>query len=322
MHNHGDEPTKNSPTFCEIHLGLFNGTGEGGMVDGKDETEQHYTVKKGDEHGPFWKIDPITGKPVLRANCAVYYDDHRWNAGGKRVTNAQDEAFDIWAVFEIAPEFAVVDRPNTASRRDTAAFCINPFSAMIGLVGLSFIHPALPAIAFIAALLYFSILAVRKFNGLRQDLSWITSSVAGGVLASAAALFNFILAKVKTLSILRSLRHISETLLSFPWLVGAKFSAAAGILILAGFDTESSTCLREGKSAPSQEAIQDTLKQIGSLEQLPLVNNPKLDRLMLRLAVLGRLDIAKYLGSAAGKDRRILGIDCRRRKRKHTYSRP
>ncbi|MFC1594469.1 M20/M25/M40 family metallo-hydrolase, partial [Candidatus Omnitrophota bacterium] len=119
MHNHSNAPTKNAPTFCEVHLGMFNGTGQGGMVD---EQGTLLIILEGDEHGRYWEIDPETRKPVLRENGAVYYDMHRWQAGlpagqagGERVADEGDEAFDVWAVFEIAPDEAVIednDEPN------------------------------------------------------------------------------------------------------------------------------------------------------------------------------------------------------------------
>jgi len=102
-HNHSQAPSKSAPAFCEIHFGMFNGTGQGGMVD----SEVNLPLLEGDEHGPFWKINPTTGEPVLRDNGAVYYDIHRWQAGQDK---KQSQAFDVWAAFEIAPSQAIIKR--------------------------------------------------------------------------------------------------------------------------------------------------------------------------------------------------------------------
>ncbi|MBM3244798.1 MAG: hypothetical protein FJZ15_03300, partial [Candidatus Omnitrophica bacterium] len=56
-----------------------------------------------------------------------------------------------------------------------------------------------------------------------------------------------------------------------------------------------SACLRPGKTSPMARDVLETFKQIGAFDKLPIVNNDKLDRLVIRLAVLGRFDIANYL---------------------------
>ena len=121
MHDHSDAPSVSAPAFCEIHEGMFNGTGEGGMVDHQGNL---YVVREGNEHGPFWKIDPQTGRPVLRENGAVWYEPHKWQAGGTPEDAAtgkgQFRKFDIWTAFEIAPEFAVVKVATPASRMQQA----------------------------------------------------------------------------------------------------------------------------------------------------------------------------------------------------------
>jgi hypothetical protein len=99
-HNHSGTPSASAPAFCEIHFGMFNGTGKGGMVD----SEVNLPVLEGDEHGPFWKINHETGEPVLRENRAVYYDIHRWQAGQDK---GQTQAFDVWTAFEIPPSQAI-----------------------------------------------------------------------------------------------------------------------------------------------------------------------------------------------------------------------
>ncbi|MFA4992045.1 MAG: mannose-6-phosphate isomerase, class I, partial [Candidatus Omnitrophota bacterium] len=109
MHKHEIAPTTAAPTYCEVHLGLFNGTGNGGMVD---ENGDSYIIGRGDEHGPFWKIDAATGKPVFRDSTAVWYEDHKWQAGGDKVAAKN---FDIWAAFEMNPDFAVIDQGTLAS---------------------------------------------------------------------------------------------------------------------------------------------------------------------------------------------------------------
>lgn len=119
MHKHETAPTAMDPTYCEVHLGLFNGTGQGGMVD---ENGKHYVMGEGDEHGPFWKIDTNTGRPLFRNNGAVWYEDHKWQAGGKKVAAKN---YDIWAVFEMAPDEAVVDMRTLSSNLDLHA--INSF---------------------------------------------------------------------------------------------------------------------------------------------------------------------------------------------------
>jgi hypothetical protein len=110
-HNHSKSPSESIPAFCEIHFGMFNGTGQGGMVD----SEVTLPILEGDEHGPFWKINSTTGEPVLRDNGAVYYDIHRWQAGQDK---KQSQAFDVWAAFEISPSEAIFNHRGKDNERE------------------------------------------------------------------------------------------------------------------------------------------------------------------------------------------------------------
>ncbi len=106
-HDHSDLNLDN--TFCEIHLGMSNGTGKGGMVYyDADEREVFLPLQTGEEHGPFWDFNVPTGKPVVAHAGAVKYGPHRWQGGEQRVTPGEQDAFDLWAAFEIVPKEAMV----------------------------------------------------------------------------------------------------------------------------------------------------------------------------------------------------------------------
>ncbi len=59
--------------------------------------------QRGEEHGPFWQIDPHTGMPQRWANGAVEYGLHGWQAG---VDEQPLQAYDFVAAFEINPNYA------------------------------------------------------------------------------------------------------------------------------------------------------------------------------------------------------------------------
>lgn len=107
-HNHGHDPAPQMPAFAEIHWTLCNGTGKGGMYecaepDGANRTR--LPVQTGEEHGPFFVFDAKTGAPVLRANGAVEYPWHGWQAG---TDDKPGQAYDVIAAFETAPDYSKV----------------------------------------------------------------------------------------------------------------------------------------------------------------------------------------------------------------------
>lgn len=106
-HNHAQDPSPSVPAFAEIHLVLRNGTGEGGMYhcetrDAPAQERVRTVMQAGEEHGPFFRLDEATGKPLLRPNGAVDYPWHGWQGG---TDDQPGQAYDLVAAFEIYPEF-------------------------------------------------------------------------------------------------------------------------------------------------------------------------------------------------------------------------
>ncbi|KAI1131582.1 hypothetical protein F5Y10DRAFT_261964 [Nemania abortiva] len=111
VHNHAGD------IFCQVHVSLSAGTGNGGMARLKPEYAKcpqdkyndlgpeafdHLPLKELEEHGGIWERGS-DGKPV-RANPAgvVKYPWHKWQAG-----NEADDV-DVWMAIEFHPD--VVDR--------------------------------------------------------------------------------------------------------------------------------------------------------------------------------------------------------------------
>jgi hypothetical protein len=61
-------------------------------------------MPRGTEHGPFFRCDSA-GRPRLRANGAVDYPWHGWQAG---VDARAEQAFDFVCAFEINPAFVSI----------------------------------------------------------------------------------------------------------------------------------------------------------------------------------------------------------------------
>jgi len=107
-HNHGRAPGPTSPAFAEVHWVIHNGTGSGGMYETAEPgapTRDRYPMQRGEEHGPFFEFDRDTGAPRLRDNGAVAYPWHGWEAG---TDDAEGQAYDVVAAFEITAPFARV----------------------------------------------------------------------------------------------------------------------------------------------------------------------------------------------------------------------
>lgn len=115
--NHDHHELVGEKAFCETHVTLYNGSGEGGMVflkrkeeERKKERERdrevYLPVAVGNEHGPLWEVD-AKGMPVRREDGSVVYGTHRWQAGGRRRDSARSERYDVWAAFELRPEDCV-----------------------------------------------------------------------------------------------------------------------------------------------------------------------------------------------------------------------
>lgn len=106
-HNHSHRPSPRSPAFAEVHWVFNNGTGAGGMYecDAIDAPRSRIVMQRGEEHGPFWQIDPETRMPRLRPNGAVEYGWHGWEAG---TDDDPARAYDFVAAFEINPDYAKV----------------------------------------------------------------------------------------------------------------------------------------------------------------------------------------------------------------------
>ena len=94
------------PAFAEVHLVLNNGTGTAGMYETEDpdsDTRNLHVMKRGDEHGPFFKHE--AGSPVLLDNGAVKYPWHGWQSGNDE---KDPQSYDLVAAFEIDPEYALL----------------------------------------------------------------------------------------------------------------------------------------------------------------------------------------------------------------------
>lgn len=107
-HNHGHRPAEDAPAFAEVHQVLYNGTGEGGMYTtaepGAPERD-HLPMQTGEEHGPYFTIDPTTGKARLRENGAVEYPWHGWQAGKD---DGAGKSYDLVCAYEITVPYSQV----------------------------------------------------------------------------------------------------------------------------------------------------------------------------------------------------------------------
>ena len=106
-HNHANDPSPASPAFAETHW-VFNIGAEGAgmyLCDAPGGPKQRFPMRRGQEHGPFFAIDPGTGRPVLRANGAVEYPWHGWQGGQD---GSEERAYDFVAAFETNPEVMLV----------------------------------------------------------------------------------------------------------------------------------------------------------------------------------------------------------------------
>ncbi len=106
-HNHG-KPTPARPAFAEVHLVLHKGGPGGGMYEtpAPGSAERQWTpLQPGEEHGPFFAVDPQTGRPLRGENGCVVYPWHSWQAG-PAVGAAAD---DVVVAIEISPDYAVVE---------------------------------------------------------------------------------------------------------------------------------------------------------------------------------------------------------------------
>jgi len=107
-HNHGNTPSDAVPAFAEVHQVLCNGTGRGGMYETaarEGAARTRLPMQAGDEHGPFFEFDPITGRPRLRDNGAVVYPWHGWQAGHDDATG---QRYDLVCAYEITVPYARV----------------------------------------------------------------------------------------------------------------------------------------------------------------------------------------------------------------------
>jgi hypothetical protein len=105
-HDHGNAPAPDAPAFAEVHWVMNNGTGSGGMYrcDAPGGSRTRTPMLRGTEHGPFFRTD-AEGRPVLRANGAVDYPWHGWQAGAD---DRAGQAYDFVCAFEINPDFVQI----------------------------------------------------------------------------------------------------------------------------------------------------------------------------------------------------------------------
>jgi hypothetical protein len=104
-HNHAGDPSPTGPAFAEVHWVFNNGTSSGGMYGAEQPgaaKDPRYPMQRGQEHGTFFVIDPVTRSPKLRENGAVEYPWHGWQAG---TDDKSGQAFDFVAAFETNPDY-------------------------------------------------------------------------------------------------------------------------------------------------------------------------------------------------------------------------
>lgn len=107
-HNHGNTPSDTAPAFAEVHQVLNNGTGKGGMYSTPEPDAPERTrlpMQRGEEHGPFFAIDPATGKAKLRGNGAVEYPWHGWQGGQD---DKPGQRYDLVCAYEITAPYSFV----------------------------------------------------------------------------------------------------------------------------------------------------------------------------------------------------------------------
>ncbi|CAF1460644.1 unnamed protein product [Rotaria sp. Silwood1] len=110
VHNHAKD------FFCETHVCLINGSGQGGIHYLNDSKEDYDPLTTPDsvfeklivpsfyEQGPLWEID-AQNKPVLRNDSTVVYPWHKWQAGIDRSFN---QSYDVWIVFEFNSQLSTL----------------------------------------------------------------------------------------------------------------------------------------------------------------------------------------------------------------------
>jgi hypothetical protein len=117
VHNHVTD------SFCEVHVGIVDGSGKGGVHYLNSSKEEYDLLTTLDsafeklpipsfyEHGPLWDID-AQNKPVLRSDGTVVYPWHKWQAG----TNGSfNQSFDIWSVIAFNPQLSTLPLPTRSS---------------------------------------------------------------------------------------------------------------------------------------------------------------------------------------------------------------
>lgn len=107
-HDHSQDPAIVGPAFAEVHWVFQNGTGRGAMYECDavgSPNRTRISLQRGQEHGPFWAVDPETRLPSRRTNGALQYPFHGWQAGSD---DASGQSYDLVAAFEFNPEYARV----------------------------------------------------------------------------------------------------------------------------------------------------------------------------------------------------------------------
>ena len=100
-------PAARAPAFAETHWVFNSGAPGAGMYlcDAPGASRARFPMGRGQEHGPFFAVDPLTHRPRMRANGAVEYPWHGWQGGQD---DQPGEAYDFVAAFETNPDFALV----------------------------------------------------------------------------------------------------------------------------------------------------------------------------------------------------------------------
>jgi hypothetical protein len=104
-HDHSGAPTRDNPAFVETHWVFNNGTGRGGMYacDAQGQDRQGIVIQRGEEHGPFFKVDPARNALLRRDDGSILYGFHGWQAGND---DQPGQAYDVVGAFELNPDYA------------------------------------------------------------------------------------------------------------------------------------------------------------------------------------------------------------------------
>lgn len=105
-HDHSDIPSHDNPAFVETHWVFNNGTGSGGIYGVEAENRRKkIPLQRGEEHGPFFRIDAKSRAILTRDNGSIFYDPHGWQAG---TNDEPGQYYDFVGAYELNPRYAKI----------------------------------------------------------------------------------------------------------------------------------------------------------------------------------------------------------------------